>query len=420
LIRVDPELRRIAFPNPEQRELRATWHRAFPAEIGGGEYNRAAGLATRPGVVPTLFPNDSDGTLQDAIAAVAAGGGILEIRSNDVFILPDPVISPAPPTDSAGDEVEVILRAGNGFRPILRVSEPLEVSGGIGARVTLNGLTIEGAGARVVPTGNGESLSELTIAHCTLIPGLSYRADGGPQSPGSPSLTIQTTGVEVSIVRSILGPIRMTDTTNATLVDSIVDAAAAQSIDSPDGLAIAGSDDAAEPAGNLTIHASTILGRIHARSFPLVSDSILHARSEPDAAPVRAVLRQQGCMRFTFVPTGSVVPRRYRCQPQLAIDQQLAATQAAQGARLSESQRTLIATRIRRWLIPSFTALSASHPAYCQLHGSVPEEIRRGASHGGEMGVYHLLHQPQRETNLRIRIEEYLRFGLEAGVFFET
>ena len=33
------------------------------------------------------------------------------------------------------------------------------------------------------------------------------------------------------------------------------------------------------------------------------------------------------------------------------------------------------------------------------------------------MGAYHLLFAPQREGNLRIRIEEYLRFGLEAGVF---
>jgi hypothetical protein len=34
------------------------------------------------------------------------------------------------------------------------------------------------------------------------------------------------------------------------------------------------------------------------------------------------------------------------------------------------------------------------------------------------MGTYHGLFGPQRETNLRIRLEEYLRFGLEAGVFY--
>jgi hypothetical protein len=33
------------------------------------------------------------------------------------------------------------------------------------------------------------------------------------------------------------------------------------------------------------------------------------------------------------------------------------------------------------------------------------------------MGAFHDLFQPQRETNLNVRLEEYLRFGLEAGSF---
>jgi hypothetical protein len=36
------------------------------------------------------------------------------------------------------------------------------------------------------------------------------------------------------------------------------------------------------------------------------------------------------------------------------------------------------------------------------------------------MGVMHALFQPQRETNLRIRFDEYLRFGLHAGLFYVT
>jgi hypothetical protein len=36
------------------------------------------------------------------------------------------------------------------------------------------------------------------------------------------------------------------------------------------------------------------------------------------------------------------------------------------------------------------------------------------------MGVFHKLYQPQRETNLRIRLDEYLGIGLEAGMIFET
>lgn len=135
---------------------------------------------------------------------------------------------------------------------------------------------------------------------------------------------------------------------------------------------------------------------------------------------MRTRLRQLGCIRFSFVPDGSLVPRRYRCQPQLAIDRAVSAAEAAAGTALSATERALIAARIRRWLVPGFTALAASHPAYCQLLGSAPVEIRHGASDEGEMGVYHLLQQPQREVNLRVRIDEYLRFGLEAGVFFEN
>ena len=45
---------------------------------------------------------------------------------------------------------------------------------------------------------------------------------------------------------------------------------------------------------------------------------------------------------------------------------------------------------------------------------------RRAPTTSGEIGVMHALYQPQRETNLRIRLDEYLRFGLHAGIFYVT
>ena len=36
------------------------------------------------------------------------------------------------------------------------------------------------------------------------------------------------------------------------------------------------------------------------------------------------------------------------------------------------------------------------------------------------MGAYHRLYAPQREANLRTRLDEYLRFGLEAGILYAT
>lgn len=414
LVRVDPELGRIAFPLPEDGEVRITYHQAFPAPIGGGEYNRAASLTLPVGGTAVIaFPSVEHATLQDALDALQPDGGIVEITANDIYT------APASITASAG--TELVLRAADGVRPILRAAVPIEIQGGADARVGLNGLIIEGAPLHIMPDPDGVSLAAVDLSHLTLIPGLAFAPSGAPQSPGSVSLEVTTTGLELGLHRCITGPLRMLDTTNLRIEDSIVDAAAAASLDSAEGLAIAGLAGEGDPAGALTIVTSTVIGRILARSFPLVSDSILFARDPGDgSAPVRSLRKQEGCMRFSYVPAGSVTPRRYRCQPQLAIDQAIIVREEETGLPVDATGRALIAARVRRWLRPSFTALSASAPAYAQLRQAAPAEIRKGASDGGEMGVYHLLFQPQREANLRIRLEEYLRFGLEAGLFFET
>jgi phytoene dehydrogenase-like protein len=51
---------------------------------------------------------------------------------------------------------------------------------------------------------------------------------------------------------------------------------------------------------------------------------------------------------------------------------------------------------------------------------SCPEEIRTGAEDGSEVGAFSSLMQPQREANLRIRLAEYLPFGLDPGLIYVT
>jgi hypothetical protein len=99
-------------------------------------------------------------------------------------------------------------------------------------------------------------------------------------------------------------------------------------------------------------------------------------------------------VRFCYLPLASRVPRRYRCQP--------TADPAAAGLR------------------PSFTSQRYGEPGYCQLGRNCAAEIRLGADDGAEMGVFHSLFQPQRETNLRVRLAEYARFDLEVGLVFVT
>ena len=416
LVRVDPELGRIAFPTPETGEVRVSFHTAFPAPIGGGEYTRADQIAPPAGGGLIRFPASGHASVQAALDALPASGGVVEITTNDVHA--------APTTIAASAGAAVTLRAADGVRPVLRGTVPLVISGGADARVALNGVVVDGAAVHIVPDATGASLAAVDLAHLTLIPGRSFTATGAPASPGVESLRVTATGVELGLARTITGPLRMTDTTNLRLIDSIVDAAAAAARDSAGGLAIAGLGGEGDAAGALTITTSTVIGRILARALPMVSDSLLFARSAAGAAagaaPVRALRRQEGCLRFSYVPDGSVTPRRYRCQPQLAIDRAVAAREARTGVPVTPPERALIAARVTRGLRPSFTALHASAPAYAQLRRATPPEIRTGASDEGEMGAWHLLHQPQREANLRIRLEEYLRFGLEAGLFFEN
>lgn len=97
-------------------------------------------------------------------------------------------------------------------------------------------------------------------------------------------------------------------------------------------------------------------------------------------------------MRFSFVPAGSITPRRFRCLPDDKHPD----------------------------VLPHFTSLRYGDPAYGQLRHTTDKAVREGASDGSEMGVLHALYQPQRETNLRIRMDEYLRFGLHAGIFYAT
>jgi hypothetical protein len=69
---------------------------------------------------------------------------------------------------------------------------------------------------------------------------------------------------------------------------------------------------------------------------------------------------------------------------------------------------------------PVFTSLRYGTAGYLQLSRRCAPEITAGSEDGSEMGAFHDLFGAQRETNLRIRLDEYLRFGLEAGIFYAS
>jgi hypothetical protein len=151
--------------------------------------------------------------------------------------------------------------------------------------------------------------------------------------------------------------------------------------------------DGLTAGGHLTLDACTVLGKVHARRLD-VSNSLLLAAlgdgGDPWPAPVWAERRQVGCVRFSFVPPGSRTPRTFACAGALPAER------------------------------PFHASLRFGDPGYMQLRRSTNDAIRLGADDEGEMGVTHELYAPQREENLRIRLDEYLRYGLEAGIFYAT
>jgi hypothetical protein len=69
---------------------------------------------------------------------------------------------------------------------------------------------------------------------------------------------------------------------------------------------------------------------------------------------------------------------------------------------------------------PSFTLARYGTPAYAQLAQGCPEEIRAGAEDGSEMRAFAALQQPQREADLRARLDEYVPYALETAPVFVT
>lgn len=161
---------------------------------------------------------------------------------------------------------------------------------------------------------------------------------------------------------------------------------------------IAGSLDGAQPAPSALLENVTIFGASYFREITLASNVIFQQTT-------RANRRQAGCVRFSYVAPGSRTPRRYRCQPDLALE---GITDPA------------VKQTIRNRLRPPYTSIHYGDPGYAQLGIECACEIKAGAENGSEMGAFNLLLQPQREANLRVRLDEYLPFGLEPGLIYMT
>jgi hypothetical protein len=408
-IGVDVGLGRLAMPKGRAgQELLVSYCDGFSADLGGGEYSRRKWLAAGPAPIQV---SGGGGTLQDALDKRGpAAETVLEIMDSLSYDFPSSLkLEPGE---------KLTIQAADQKRPHVLVSGGVLSVGtaatGAGAWLTLNGLLVEGA----LHLNGG--VDTFRLLHSTLVPGLSVQQGAGAH-PQGPSLVVVpeeedkpiNTNLKVQIASSIVGALRMPEhVVRLWLLDSIVDGV--EQDGDPKGHAVC--DDAGIGGPPAHIERSTLLGASRFFDLELASESIF-------AGPVRTGRRQSGCVRFCHVPPGSDTPQQYRCQPALEItrqSEQRAKDAVAAGLVLPAGWQQQLAAEIGRWLVPSFESVQYGRPDYLQLHRRCPAQIRTGAEDGSEMGAFSRLNQAQREANLRLRLDEYLPIGLQAGLLYIT
>jgi hypothetical protein len=392
---VDPVLGRLILPknlssgNPPgpTTTVKVSYHYGFSMDMGSGEYERSKSFESFTGSKNIKSVPSSYATVEDALVALN-GSGVVEIGESgkgSSRLVDTPAINVA-----TGEEVEI--RSKDLTRTTLVIDDEVKIAGGgKGSILILNGLLITGGKSNTLRV-NG-NLDQLILRHCTLVPGLSLNIDGSPLKMDATSIIIETASTTVTIDCCITGALRIASNglAKVNITNSIVDAGSESSV------AYAGLDGVSAGGGMASVDKCTFIGKVHAETMNEVSDCIFASDlAEIDLwkEPVIAERRQEGCVRFSYIPFNSLVPRRYQCCP--------ASIEESMGMR------------------PEFTSMHYGESGYCQLSRCCPVEISQGADDQSEMGAFHDLFQPWRQTNLRVCLDEYMSFGLEAGIFYES
>ena len=147
---------------------------------------------------------------------------------------------------------------------------------------------------------------------------------------------------------------------------------------------------------DVSLQAVTVFGSVDVLS--------LNADNSIFTGQVMAKRTQQGCVRFSYLPEASTAPRRYRCQPEMAL------------AGIDDPmERDTKGSRVA----PFFRSMTYGRPGYAQLDPAGAAEILEGAEDGSEMGALGILKGSLRISDLETALDEYLRFGMDAGIFYE-
>ncbi|HEX8194149.1 MAG TPA: hypothetical protein VF552_14740 [Allosphingosinicella sp.] len=393
---VDPGLGRIAVPTgvPVPAAVRTDHLLGFGAEIGAGPFDRNAELRAmietigggapvswQAGVKKDRLDVPAENLFGTVAAAVAAWNALPAGPRVGLILIEDSARH-----DLGGGTLAVTLKNGSGLivaaarwpfdgaepladrigrfeasalRP--HIAGKLSVKATGAARLGLSGLLHSG-GFHIL----AGKLTRFVAAHC------SFDADAPLTAGPNPELAM-------TLDHCLCGPLALDARIPELALDSTIVQAGAS------GVAIA-----AEGA-RTTIQSSSLFGRVDPireiwASSSLFTDVVMARRT------------QAGCVRFCYVPPGSRVPRRYRCQPEHAVKG---------GAEPK---------RVR----PHLVSLDRASPWHGQFHPLAHPALRTGGEDGGEIGAFRSPSSALNEANVDATLDEYLRLGMAAGTLIAT
>lgn len=434
-VAIDPVHGRIVFP-PSQLPrggVRVTYRYAFSADIGGGEYVRTVSQDAEHKFV-SVGENEEVKHVHDAWNSIQREwkanpdkpqNGIIEITDSGVYVEHLHI--------NLKEGQSLQIRAMNGCRPVFRLidwqtdmPDSLRISMSQKSVLTLDGLMIAGRPVSIranecpalhdeMPQNSAQCNEHcppmVNIRHCTLVPGWSLESDCKPRRNAEPCLEFYNVQPRVRIENSILGSIQVhedevrTDPIRISISDSILDSTSqeGEAIGAP-GLPVAHII--------LSIKRTTVFGKVLVHAIELAENSIF-----TDCLCVAR--RQFGCMRFCYVPPHCRTPRRYHCQPDWAMqltEEKLKKDKSGISMEEIDIAKSLERERVK----PQFNSMRYGRQDYAQLTNSCADEIKCGADDESEMGAFHNLYNPQREANLRARLNEFTPAGMEAGIIIVT
>lgn len=410
---VDPARGRVVFgvadeaneAEPLRDQLLVSATHGFSGPTGAEPISRAGAPATwleqTPQVVQVSFHN-SPAALRNALANLANPGAPLIIEIQDSMTHELDLGAVIGVGNEGGKSVlrlgrSLWIRAASGQRPVIKLARPLGFRPDTVGTVLEKNLTVKleglyltrgaafGAGAALIERA---ALNQLIIDGCTLDPGGALAFNGARQAirdamkltndygfadPAEEAAFEQTP--EISISRSITGPLALDTDYLLSLTGSIVDGGSGVESSAPDYAIRAASGAPATAWGpELTIDGVTVFGRTRVESATGQGAIFIHSLEAHD--------NQKGCVKFSyFSGAGDRLPPHHACV--FAVSAPL-----------------------------RFTGEFFGQPGYAQLKLSSDRRILENGPGYDQMGAFGYLSNTHKWKNIHIRYREFMPVGV--------